>query len=465
MKIENKNLQRFWYYWKIGKFKARYHFYKRTIMFLLCMVYSIITWAQDVNKGNVQKNDILKSLVAGDQIPDTVWDMSFVLHDLKGGEGKTIKFRDLKGKVILFDFWATTCSSCIQGFPKMEELQKKYGKDLAVILVNSKRNRDSPKRLKAVFDNYKRTYNYEMELPSVIDDTIFTQLFAHNTIPTHAWVDREGKLVGVDKSSDDLEKRVKSLIAGKHVDILEMGVTINNDRSNRPLLVDTIGKLSTSIFSRHVPNFLPTQQYAYYTNGHTHFQLGNHSFFSILQYVFPKELSGFSLYQFVFDPELKQGSQLQMSHALKETYWYEMYRADSIGREEVRDLAKTDVMRFFQLEVVRKQELHDVYELKLTPVFSELQSNVGMPFMTVELNEDEVQLNNILLFQFLNLLFPYLDRPILFNEENRMKFNLLLPKGFVNFSLPEKLSFLATKGLLLKPVKKVFEYPYFKKIN
>ncbi|WP_400263288.1 TlpA family protein disulfide reductase [Sphingobacterium sp. SG20118] len=416
---------------------------------------------REVNK--IEQMD-LKPLKAGDQIPDAVWEMSFELHDLKGGS-RTIQFKDLKGMVILFDFWSTTCSSCIQGFPKMEELQKKYGKDLAIILVNSKRNKDTPKRLKAVFDNYKRTYDYEMSLPSMLDDTVFTSIFPHYSIPTHAWVDRKGKVVGVDKGNDDLEKRVKSLIVGEQVDILEMGVMINEDRSYNPALVDTVGKLSTSIFAKPVPNFFPTQTYAYYNNGHTHFQLGNHTLKSILQYTFSKELMGFSLYQFVFDPQLKQGNHFHTCQALNDVFWYEMYRADSVGSEQVRDLVKADVMRFFQLEVVRKQELKEVYELELLPVFSKMESKVGMLSTIHELKEDGMQLNNLSIRHFLNLLFPYLDRPVLFLDENNINFNILLPKGFINFSLSQKLSFLARQGLHFKPVKKVIEYPYFKKTN
>lgn len=466
MKITNKKKLLFWEYLLEVFHQCVYHFhqYSKMVLFILLLFGSGASRAQGAKEVNTQVQMELKPLKVGDPIPDAVWETTLVMHDLKGGS-KTIRFKGLKGKVILFDFWATTCPSCIEGFPKMEQLQKKYGEDLAIILVNSKRNRDTPKRLKAVLDNYRRTYDYEMSLPSLLNDTVFTSLFPHYSIPTHAWVDREGKLVIVDKGNDNLEKRVKSLIAGEQVDVLEMGMIINADRSYNPPLVDTVGMLSTSIFAKPVPNFFPTQKYAYYNNGNTHFQLGNHPLFSIVQYAFSKELMGFSLYQFVFDPQLKQGNHFQMCQALKDTYWYEMYRADSVGREQVRELVKEDVMRFFQLEVVREKELREVYELELSPAFSKLESKGGMPFRAKELSEDAMQLNNALISQFIGLLFPYLDRPVVFNEENRVKFNLLLPKGFINFSLPQKLSFLTSKGLLLKPVKKVIEFPYFKKTN
>ena len=44
---------------------------------------------------------------------------------------------NLKGKVMLVDFWASWCEPCKQSFPAMEELHKKYAdKGLVIIAVN-----------------------------------------------------------------------------------------------------------------------------------------------------------------------------------------------------------------------------------------------------------------------------------------------------------------------------------------
>ncbi|MGF1583333.1 MAG: TlpA family protein disulfide reductase [Gemmataceae bacterium] len=43
-----------------------------------------------------------------------------------------------KGKVIVVDFWSNTCVPCIQGFPKLVKLHKKYSaKGLHIITVNT----------------------------------------------------------------------------------------------------------------------------------------------------------------------------------------------------------------------------------------------------------------------------------------------------------------------------------------
>lgn len=43
---------------------------------------------------------------------------------------------DLKGKVLLIDFWATWCGPCRAVIPEMNEWKKKFGKDLIIVGVS-----------------------------------------------------------------------------------------------------------------------------------------------------------------------------------------------------------------------------------------------------------------------------------------------------------------------------------------
>jgi peroxiredoxin len=50
--------------------------------------------------------------------------------------GKTIHMADLKGKVVLVNFWATTCSTCVKEMPDLVNTYNAYkGKDFEMIAV------------------------------------------------------------------------------------------------------------------------------------------------------------------------------------------------------------------------------------------------------------------------------------------------------------------------------------------
>src|SRR5690606_10053573 len=68
---------------------------------------------------------------------------SFTLEDL---EGKTVSLADLKGKVVVLDFWATWCAPCIKSFPAMQMAVDKYKDDPGVefLFINTWEQRDDP---------------------------------------------------------------------------------------------------------------------------------------------------------------------------------------------------------------------------------------------------------------------------------------------------------------------------------
>lgn len=64
--------------------------------------------------------------------------------ELDGGKGwlntdKPVRIADLKGKVVLLDFWTFCCINCHHVFPDLKRLERKYAKELVVIGVHSKK--------------------------------------------------------------------------------------------------------------------------------------------------------------------------------------------------------------------------------------------------------------------------------------------------------------------------------------
>ncbi len=55
--------------------------------------------------------------------------------DLEKLDGTIMKSADLKGKVIVVDFWATWCAPCLSEIPNYNALQEKFGDDVVFLGV------------------------------------------------------------------------------------------------------------------------------------------------------------------------------------------------------------------------------------------------------------------------------------------------------------------------------------------
>jgi thiol-disulfide isomerase/thioredoxin len=56
----------------------------------------------------------------------------FTLPDM---EGKSFSIREIKGKLVVLNFWATWCAPCVEEFPSMIAMAEKFGGDLILVTV------------------------------------------------------------------------------------------------------------------------------------------------------------------------------------------------------------------------------------------------------------------------------------------------------------------------------------------
>ncbi|KXJ98019.1 MAG: alkyl hydroperoxide reductase [Acidobacteria bacterium OLB17] len=108
-----------------------------------------------------------------------------------GEDGRVEKLSDLRGKVVILDFWATYCGPCREEIPHLNSLIAKYGaENLHVVGLNVGGAEDRAKIPEFVTGT---RIDYQIAFP---DDDLNQFIFAESSsIPQTAVFDRNGRLV------------------------------------------------------------------------------------------------------------------------------------------------------------------------------------------------------------------------------------------------------------------------------
>lgn len=165
-------------------------------------------YSPPATQGAPQENDLLKTLsidtsAASEMAPD------FRLEDL---DGKPVRLRDLRGKVVLLNFWATWCPPCRLEMPAMEQLHREYGpRGLVILAVNFREGR---REIRSFLQEQDLTFS---AIPD--DEAKVFATYRAWSLPTTYLIDKKGEIVGKvigyrDWHSDPARSLVDSLLKG-----------------------------------------------------------------------------------------------------------------------------------------------------------------------------------------------------------------------------------------------------------
>jgi peroxiredoxin len=140
--------------------------------------------------------------------PDaTKANLDFTLKDMNGSD---VKLADLKGKVVLLNFWATWCGPCRLEIPWFVELQEKY-KDQGLQVIGISVD-DPPEALPPFARQFQVNYPLVVGRDREDVQNAFGPIFA---VPITAIVGRDGKVcikqIG-PASKDQFETWIKALL-------------------------------------------------------------------------------------------------------------------------------------------------------------------------------------------------------------------------------------------------------------
>ena len=114
-------------------------------------------------------------------------------------DGSTVKLSDLKGKVVLLNFWATWCPPCRAELARVEKdiIEKFKGEPFVFIPVSRGEKRETV----AAFRE-KMGYTFPMGLDT--ESTIYKK-YAQTYIPRNFLIDKKGKVVKASVGYDEAE--------------------------------------------------------------------------------------------------------------------------------------------------------------------------------------------------------------------------------------------------------------------
>ncbi|KAI4301696.1 hypothetical protein L6164_034947 [Bauhinia variegata] len=167
--------------------------------------------------------------------------------------------RDLKGKVVLLDFWTYCCINCMHVLPDLDHLEKKY-KDMPFVVVGVHSAKfDNEKDSEAIRNAVLR---YGISHPVVNDGEMYLwRKLGINSWPTFAVIGPNGKLLaqlageGHKKDLDDFVEAA-ILFYGKENMLDNRPITLNLEKDNDPRLLTSPlkfpGKLAIDVLNNRL---------------------------------------------------------------------------------------------------------------------------------------------------------------------------------------------------------------------
>ncbi len=127
-------------------------------------------------------------------------------------QGKIMKLSDLKGKVVLIDFWASWCRPCRMENPNVVAMYNKYH-DKGFEIYSVSLDKD-----KASWENAIKTDG--LIWPNHVSDLLYwnsegARIYGVRSIPATVLVDKDGKIIALNLRGAALEQALEKIFNAK----------------------------------------------------------------------------------------------------------------------------------------------------------------------------------------------------------------------------------------------------------
>ncbi len=139
-------------------------------------------------------------LKVGERFPD------YEFRNVINYSRPTFNVGDYRGKLVILDLWATTCSSCVNAWPKVLELQEKFKGKMVFLLVNKFEKEDVVRQF--LLKRRKLT-GIDMNLPNSCGDPNVRLMFPQSGVPRYIWIGADGIVGSATYGSELTEANIE----------------------------------------------------------------------------------------------------------------------------------------------------------------------------------------------------------------------------------------------------------------
>lgn len=393
----------------------------------------------------------IRPLTIGDTIP-----ADLEISNVYNYPVSKIRLSDLKGKLVILDFWATWCAACIKGFPKAEELQKQFKDKIQIIMVNSDTS-DNAAKVSNFLAKQKQRTGQSLTLPYAVQNASFLEYFPHREIPHYVWVNEAGKIVGVTNADDVTAENIYALFQqnGKILFTKRDDLRFNADK---PLLIDEnggddpTGFIYRSIITNSIPklgSFIGRHTTS--NNGINRMYLTNYPLIAFLQLAYP-DVFTIPLNRLVLETTIETA---QIFKENKE-YCYELITSETTEDKAIQFL-REDIKRTFNVEAKLEKRRMKCYLLASNNKIKKSKTSGKEPSFDLDNMTLAPYLQNQPVSKLSTYIGKLLKTPVIYSTENDTNIDVQFPTDIQKYSLTELQAFLKAIGFDLIETEKEIE--------
>lgn len=227
-----------------NEYRGPMHFIRKQTRKFICLLFTLTLLSPDAwsQKQSLFAAGTIRPLKTGEILPLSLLDAH----------------ADLKGKkLIILDFWATWCTSCIKGLPKLDSVQQSFDKELEVILVNPSTTGNTKKDIDLFFSKRMNPGNNPYRFTSITMDSILVKFFPAKYLPHYVWLNEEGRVLAFTASNEVNKTNIRKAINGEQL-TMEQKIDKLDFNNALPLMqYDNGGAFSDIIYRSLLTKYLP----------------------------------------------------------------------------------------------------------------------------------------------------------------------------------------------------------------